>query len=208
MAVHFYFVPVIFNATPGPSGGRGPKYINWGANQGIVCSWNMIDEGHINVCFLAADVNLADHQLLFDQADVLSIDQRNGSSRDLDANATQAEIDALTGYLDNGTYFCPLGWANTSMTRREILRGIVSQFLFIQRITGITEGGTPLDWGITLATTWAELTQDQRNILTEAATSRGYEVDAVNNSTTMRQILRYVAVQRIDRQVFIGIAVL
>lgn len=201
-------MPIIFNATPGPSGGRGPKYMKWGANTGVDCAWNMIDDGNINVGMVAADTTLADHQFLFDQTDVLSVDPRTGTQRNLDANATQTEIDALLNYLEGGDYFCPLGWATTSMTRREILRGICSQFLFIQRMTGIMEGGTPLDWGITMNTTWAQLTQQQRDIITEAAVSRGFEVDGVQDSTTMRAILRYVAVQRIGQQVHIGVMTL
>lgn len=208
MTVHFYFMPVI-NLGEGPEGGRGPKYLRFGSNTSEVsCPWGMIDYGHIDVALLAADTTLAQHQYIFDKTDVLSIDPRTGVPRDLDQLATQAEVNALTTYLDNAGNFCPMDWADTSDTRRAILRGVCGMFLFIQNVTGILAGGTPKDWGITLDTTWTDLSSQQQSVLLQAATNLGYQVQVPAPTTRMRAILRYMAQQWGEKPIYISPAVL
>lgn len=203
MTTHYYFVPIERVDNEGiPS--RGPKYIKWRHDStSIPCPWSMIDYGLIDVAFIAADTDLSQHQQLFDQVDVLSVDPRNGNQRNLDANATQAEIDALAAYLDTSGNFVPMGWATTSDTRRSILRGICGIFLYMQRLTG-EAGSSPLDWGITLATTWGELTQQQRDWMMIAAVTLGFSVTEPASTVTMRQILRFFGNEWGSRQIALG----
>lgn len=185
MTVHLYFVPVVM-----PDGERVPKYVA-GSAPLVACNWGMMDYGLIDLAFLAADVTLAQHQTLFDQADVLSIDPRNGTSRNLDGLATAGEVAALKSYLDTAGNFVPMAWATTADTRRAILRGVCGMFLFMQRLHGLSNS-SPLTWGVTLATTWGQLTQQQRDWILQAAADIGYTGQTPANGTTLRTILKTV----------------
>ena len=191
MTVHLYFLPVQRVFDPKPA--RGPKYLKWlGNTDGVDCEWRMLDYGHIGVALVAADTTLALHQAAFDQPDVLSIDPRNGNQRDLDANATTAEVNALTSYLDTAGNFVPMNWATTSDTRRQILRGICGIFLFVQRLTAVSSGASPKDWGISLSTEISELSTEQRQWMLEAIADLRLSDKLPPESWSIRRVLRFL----------------
>ena len=204
MTQHYYFMPME-RIDLGEGGTiRGPKYFKWRGNPtGIDCPWSMIDYGMIDLAFVSADTTIADHQQIFDAADTLSVDPRNGNQRNLNATAAQGEIDALTAYLDTAAHFVPMGWATVTDTRRAILRGVCGIFMFVQRVT--TEAGSPpTEWGITLATTWAELTDQQRAWMRQAALTLGFPTNDPPAGTTMRQVLRFMGNNWGSRPIYFG----
>jgi hypothetical protein len=203
MPGHYYFFPVQRVVASGKLW-RGPKYLKWKENQaGIDVPWRMMDYGHIDLAFVAADVSLVQHQTLFDFPDILSIDPRSGVPRDLDALATQGEIDALVAYLDTAGNFVPMGWATTADTRRAILRGVCGIFLFVQRATGVA-GTPPTEWGVTLATTWGELSEQQKQWMRWSATSLGFTFDDPAENISMRQILKFMGDAWGSREISMG----
>lgn len=203
MTLHYYFLPVL-RVTNNDRIHRGPKYLKWTHNQdGEQVKWSMIDCGLFSTAFVACDSNITQHQTLFDYPDVLSIDPRNGNQRNLNANATDAEINALVNYLDTPGNFIPLGWATTADTRREILRGICGIFLFIQRATAVSRL-SPDQWGVTMNTTWVELTDQQRQWIRDAASSLGFGASDPPDEMTIRHILRYMGNHWGQRPIYMG----
>lgn len=184
MPIHLYFMPAT-TQTEGGKSFRAPKYMSSDHR------WSAIYYGMINVCLDAIDTNLVDHQTLFDTSDVLSVDPRTGDYIDLDGNATAGEITALKNYLDTAGNFCPMDWATTADTRRSIIRGVCGMFLFIQRVTALSNFVPPTQWGITMSTQWVSLATNRRDAMRQAAKDLGFVAADPANTTTMRQILRY-----------------
>lgn len=200
---HLYFIPVQRVIENGEVF-RGPKYLKWSRNPGgIAVKWSMIDYGLIDVALVAADVTLAQHQQAYDRSDVLSIDPRNGTQRNLDANITEPERAALVAYLDTANNFVPMQWASTTDTRRQVIRGICGIFLFVQRVTVLSSMAIG-DWGITLGTTWSELTDQQRGWIRDAARSLQFDADDPGPSVTVRQIIRSMANRLQERTFYLG----
>lgn len=186
MTVHYYFIPLITVGTP-PM--RSPKYSKSPTNPAGFSPYRSLPYGNIDVALVTADIDLTTHQALCDAADVLSVDPRNGIKRDLDGLAVQGEIDALSAYLESAGNFVPMHWANTTQTRRYILRQVAYLFLFMQRLTQFA-GSAPTTWGITFTTTWAQLTAEQQEWINATLASFNYTGDPVPGGATMRQILR------------------
>ena len=84
-----------------------------------------------------------------------------------------------------------------------MLRGVCGIFLFVQRLTAEAES-PPSQWGITLATTWAELTDEQRAWMRQAALTLGFDRTDPADGTTMRQILRFMGNKWGSRPVLFG----
>lgn len=205
MTIHVYFDPIIRVEMP-DGVHRIPKYFFGGIEgvDGIHGPRSMMAHGFIDLGVVVANISLADHEFLFDQPDVLSVDPRSGQPRDLDEFATQAEINALVNYLDNANAFVPMGWASTADTRRAILRGVCIMFQFSSSLSMVAGFLPANQLGFTLNTQWGDLTPQQQGWFHDAAGRIGLPSQEVSDQTTVRQILRFIADSWGEREILLG----
>ncbi len=90
-------------------------------------------------------------------------------------------------------YDIPAHWVATGATYRSVLRGVACIMLLAQRLR--RNNGQLLPQGITLDSTIADLTQNQRNTLEAACVSLGWSTEGVPGATTLRAFIRGVSQQ-------------
>ncbi len=182
MAVRFYVVPKI-----GTGGGSTvtrdafrPKYI-----EAIGVTWAAVNYGAEATFLVGADVSAAQHASISANADVTSIPANLDTQVGANLTATQNALEALN---------IPADWVTAAHTYRQIITLVVKLFKVLQRLNGRWQQ-TIFEAGITLSTTMAELTQNQRDRLQDVADSFGINNSGVTGTTTIRQTLRILAQQ-------------
>lgn len=124
---------------------------------------------------------------------------------DLESNPGQGAVDQLQTFLENNNI--PAGWVSTSLTWREITRGVVQIFLFIQRYTGDCNGPAVFTGGVTLNSTFASLPLAVRQALQCSATAQNFDTSSLTGASTLRQILRTMGQQWGNTPIFCGIEI-
>lgn len=177
MAKRFYIVPKVDNG----AGGFDPKYIvEMGLQSGA------IDYGLEDTFLIGAEVTTEQHQELASQLDAIAI------PANLDSNIGLTALSTVKDKLEG--LHVPADWVTTNHTYRQVLRLVGKLFLYMQRFHG-RELRKFFESGITLGTRVNQLTQAQRNAMTDAAESLGLSIAGITNTMTLRQALKILADQ-------------
>lgn len=186
---------------------RGPMYLAWrynpptGGQEGVLsASWSAKDYGTVNVMLVVAEVTPEQHAILAERPDVYPFPQ------DLDQNVPQAALSALVGFLEAA--YIPANWISGSDTWRTVLRIVTAMFLFMQRLSAVSAGTNPLQWGVTMNTQWRSIPTTYQAWIVEAFSSQGYDPSWIRSNTTIRQILKTAADRWGERPIFFGMETL
>jgi hypothetical protein len=179
-------MPLIVGGGPSKLG-RKPKFTPAG--------YSIIPYGAENVCILSADVDAATHTTISADSQVSAF------PANLLANLTSGAVTQAQGFLDGLNI--PSQWVNTGIT-------YIQMILIIGRIFEVSQMfersiGKLFANGITLSTTFSALPIGTKNTLTQIATSRGWDTSGLTGSSTMRQILKFMADQFPDPIQILGI---
>jgi hypothetical protein len=175
---------------------RGPKYLRWRFNpEGLDVPWSAKDYGLIDACLVAADVTQEQHEALVAEIDVVA------APVDIDQDISELAIPEIQTVLE--ALRIPSQWVTTDYTYRDLLRMVAGLFMFAQRHHGLWN--EPLiDNVAQLDVQWNQIPLDRRQRVVDTADSFGYEYGDITGTWTVRQILRYLAVQWSDTPVHFG----
>lgn len=152
------------------------------------------NEGHYLVAVEAeADV----HAALAALPNVLALPE------DLDSRITG--VTALRAALEARNI--PAHWITTSLTYRQALRGLAGMFQF----AGVYHAETGLNLfraGIDLTTRMNQIPAAERSRLTEVVAKTGLDTSGVAGTTTVRQLLKLLGDQWLDRPIYLGSGVI
>jgi len=177
--IRWYVLPLVGAGTDDDP--RRPAYV---ADTGA--AWAGMDYGAEPIMLVRANVSSAQHAAIAANADVIAV------PADLDAAiggtlaTAQARLEAVQ---------IPADWMTAGMTWRQALRGVAAVFQLGQRLNGLGLAARLFGGGITLSTTFGELSANVRTRLAAMADSFGFDRSAVAAGTTLRQALRGLAVQ-------------
>lgn len=185
-----YFMPTITNAR----GVTVPKYASTFLQGGLApgssfshSHFGMMDfrgEGH---CLVHSDCDSAADAAVSANADVQRLPDN------LDENLTAGQVTAVGNHLES--FHIPADWVTTALTWRTVLRRIAGLYQFIQRYKGLGGPGPIFGGAVTLSTTFASLPLTARNALVGTANSFGYDTSALSGASTVRAILKTMALQ-------------
>lgn len=156
--------------------------------------------GAEGVCLVAVDVSSLDHGIISGNSDVLSFPEN------LDANpGSAARNTAVTALEARGI---PAGWVQAGMSWRQILRSVAK----IVRVTKEMDGaanliGRLLSNGRTLSTQLQDLPQGIRQRMIAYAQRNGWDTSGLSNTSTIRQILKFLADQVPGNPVLRGVEI-
>jgi len=190
VAIRVYIVPAMGDGLT-PATAWRPSYVPAGVRP------YFIPYGDELVYLLAVDVTPAEHAVIAAQVPVTVVPQDLSSTVTAQAEPTvQAELDS---------WGIPGQWVAQGMTYSTVLKGVAAVFQIANRL--LSFGARLLPPGITLSTTMAQLTQQQRDRLQAVADSLNLSTAGVVGGTTLRQFLRIVAAQW-SRQLRLGSLIL
>lgn len=170
---------------------RVPKYM-----AELVGEWQSLDYGSQDVCLVAMDGTEAEHQVLTDHADVMTV------PADLNANLTSGQVTAAQAALE--TLRIPAGWINTTFTWREVVRIVCGMFVLngrvwvLQAVRGVLGRSSILN-GRPLTTQVNQLPSGLRTDITTAAGDLGLDLSGITLTTTLRTALHTLGVQFLSR---------
>lgn len=154
---------------------RRPKYVE---NFGV--AWAAMDFGQAPVFLVAATLAPAVEDTLTPNADFFKVPV------DLDTLLTDPQVTAVNARLE--PLGLPADWVNNGFTWRQVIRGVLSIFLFAQRAqVNIAQAN--------LDQTFSQLSAAVRQRLQDAAASLGLSTAGITGATPVRQLMRAVAVQ-------------
>jgi hypothetical protein len=187
MSFRLYIVPIVGTGTK--SDPRRPKYFSDGTL--INPTWSGIDYGFEPWMFVGADLSAANDALIVSEPDAFAI------PFNLEANLTNPQVNSVKNKLE--AINVPAGWVNTTLTWRTVVRTVLGMFLFQQRLGGVyveTNGGKPpqlFSGGVSLATTFGELSIAMQAAIVATAQSFGFSTAGLTSNTTLRVILKALA---------------
>lgn len=194
MAIRLFLVPIVTGTAIHPltlqevTLPRAPKYRELYAG----APWGGIDFGFEPVYLLVADVDATMLAALVANADVTAIPANLDNT--LGANRQTAE-DALESRN------LPGDWVTTGMTWRFVVRAVTGVLTFAGRFGVVTGGGRLFPPGVTMTTTYAELSQEIRDKIRQTLDALGYDRGPagaggpLTATSTMRDLLRLIGQQ-------------
>ena len=151
-------------------------------------NWGRVRYGDDMLCVASVDISPAEHAVLVAHSDVLSLPENLNSNMSAGAVAqAQTKLEALR---------VPADWVSTSFTYKQFVHRVAAIFLFAQRFRGHAKE-LLFSAGVTLNTQFNELPQAKRIKLKEAAESMNLDTSSLTATSTIRQILKAMAVQRV-----------
>lgn len=186
MAVRVYIMPLVTGG--GASGhGRKAKYTPPG--------YHIIPYGAENVCILAADVDDATHATIAADPDVSALPQN------LAGHLSAGAVTQAQAFLDGLNI--PFQWVDTSLTYVQLIRIIGKIFEVAQLFEASI--GTLFTGGVTLGTHFNALPQATRTTLIQIATDHGWDTSGLSGTSTVRQVLKFMADQYPDPIQLLGV---
>lgn len=152
-----------------------------------------MDMGDEPVCIVVADVG-SDHAAFAAETDVLALPS------DLDQQVG-AQLATVQNALESRNI--PAGWVQGTHTYRQVIRVVAQAFQFMQRLQ-VVRPGRLFTGGATLDTRFNQLPVAVRNALVAAATDLGYDTSTLSGTSTLRNILKTMADQWRQIELFIG----
>lgn len=185
MTLRFYIVPMVQVGNV-----RGPVHFASRAGEadpeldGVRGAFK--DYGLIPVMMVAAEVDSAQQTYLDTLADIQPV------PANIDNVIGAGQVATVQTALEN--FNIPGTWVNAGDSYRVVMREIFGYFDFMQRLTAIT-GINPLTLGISLSTQFSQLNQTWQDAITRSLSELGYDASGLTGATTLRQLLRNVALQ-------------
>lgn len=190
MAWHLYLLPMIDSGNPRM--GRVPKYI-----LGVATSAAVSPFGFQGDCLCAADVTNPLDAAIASNPDASKIPDN------LDATLGAGAVATVQGILEARNI--PAQWVTGALTWRRLLRIVWAIFTFVTRFATVNQITTAfLSGGITLDTTFASLSAQNRQRLLDTAADMNFNTDGFTGASTLRQILKGVADQWGEREFELG----
>lgn len=189
MATRLYVLPIVGTGASA-SDSRRPKYTD---THLLGVAWTMMDMGDEPVCIVVADVG-SDHAAFAAETDVLALPS------DLDQQVG-AQLATVQNALESRNI--PAGWVQGTHTYRQVIRVVAQAFQFMQRLQ-VVRPGRLFTGGATLDTRFNQLPVAVRNALVAAATDLGYDTSTLSGTSTLRNILKTMADQWRQIELFIG----
>lgn len=174
--VRIYLMPIIVDA----DGDRVVKY------QSELPGYSAMDYGNEPVALVASDVTGPQHSALAAHPDVIAVPADLNSTIGGALGQAQAALEAFN---------VPADWLTSGMTWRVAVGGVARIFQLAQRVQGHGWVARILSGGVDLSTQFGDLPFDVRAHLIVMADSFGFDRSGINASSTLRQILRALAVQ-------------
>jgi hypothetical protein len=159
---------------------------------GIV--YNIMDMGNEPWCIVVADVSTAIHNQLAAFADVRVI-----PDLDTTVGAQVGQVQTLLEEMN-----IPAGWVAGGQTYRTVIRVVAAMFQFLQVLQGRFPNVRLFDTGVTLATRFNQLPAGVRSNLQDVAASLGYDTSSLVGSSTIRVILKAMADQWRQTEIYLG----
>lgn len=186
MTIRVYIMPMI---TGGGKGGvaRKPKYTPTG--------WACIPYGSENVCIMSANVDAATHSTISSDAQVSAL------PTNLNNNLTTGAVNQAQTFFDNLNI--PSQWVSTSITYTQLIRNTGRIFEIAQCFEGSI--GKLFVGGVTLSTQFQNLPTNVKSVLQNIAISRGWDTSGLTATSTVRQILKFMADQFTDPIQLLGV---
>jgi len=147
-----------------------------------------MDYGADPVFLVLADVTNPQHNQLNNQNDVTSIIQYANLDNTVPANAVTAVRNGLEALN------IPGNWVDSTDTWRFVMRIVMSCFQFQQRVHGMN-GRSVFREGVDLSRTWSSLPVGIRTDIQAAADSFGWDYSSLTGASTLREVLRTLAIQ-------------
>lgn len=195
MAFRLYLVPVVGTGTRADP--RRPKYF---ADGTVTGGWGGADYGFEPWMVVGADLSTADNATIAGQADTLVL------PANLDGLLTAGNVTTVQTKLE--AIFVPADWVTTAQTWRQVVRIVLGMFGLLQRFHGIHGNVRLFGSGITLETTFSQLSQTVRDELQLTASSLGVSTAGIVGATSIRQAWKILSDQMQDRGVVInGVAI-
>lgn len=175
MAIRYYFMPLTGTGTRQDP--RLPKYRATDVPGG---AYTLLPYGAEPICCVRLDVTPAQHTALTAHTDVLAVP----------ADLTQP-VGASLPAVQNGLEILniPSHWLTSTHTYRQVLRGILTVFMFVQTVHGVTADRLFAS-GITLNTPFSQLPAAMRQALQDAAARGAFDASGLTGATTLRQLLQ------------------
>lgn len=180
--IRFYVMPIVGTGTSRLDA-RRPKYLDAYPD----LQWAMMDYGLEPVCLVCVrNIDQTTHDALVANADVLA------APENIDANLSTPAVTVIGNFFE--ALNIPGGWLSPSLTYRTVLRTVAGLFQFAQRWHGMGGGAIFTD-GLDLSVTYAALPTAKKTMLIDVADSFGYDYSSLGASSTLRQILKFLADQ-------------
>lgn len=190
MAHRLYLTPLSGSGTKLDP--RRPKYAADAESRDI--PWAMMDFGAEPLCLFSADIPDDLHAQFAAQPDVLAL------PLNLD-QAIGAQLTTVQNALESRNI--PAQWILDTHTYRQVIRIVAQLCQFLQRLNGLTASRL-FKSGITLDTRFNQLSVTMRQLLVDAATSFNYNTSSLSGTSTLRNILKTMADQWSQIEMFIG----
>jgi hypothetical protein len=156
--------------------------------------WRSLDYGLEPYFLVSMDVTPEQHADLVANADVLAFPSN------LQATLTNGAVTAIQTELDARNI--PVQNLTTSTTYADVLRRIIRVFNFGIRMHVL--GWQVFPPGVTLSTTFSQLSAAQKSRLQSAADSYGWDTSGLSGASTMQQMIRTLVVQTMPAFNFAG----
>ncbi len=154
------------------------------------------NEGHYLV---AADADEATH------ATLAALPRVNQIPANLDQNLSAGAVTVVEAALEARNI--PAHWVSTNLTYRQVLRVVVGIFQFASLYYRL-HTLTLFRGGVNLETRVNQIPQAERDRLSSAAAAAQLDVSQITGTTTVRQILRLLGEQWLERPVRLGTEVI
>lgn len=162
------------------------------AGVGTVASMSFGNGGHFLVSVDAtADAHTA----------IAALPRVTALPANLDQNLTAGAVTTVQTALEARNI--PAHWVSISLTYRQVLRVVAGMFQFAQiyyaqHTLNLFRGGVNLDTRVN------QIPQVERDRLSSAAQAAGLDASGITGTTTVRQILRELGEQWLDRPIYLG----
>lgn len=182
-----YFIPVV---TVAESNYRCPAYLPHRFNPALVgledvaWAWELAFLEDIGL--VAAEVTVAQHALLNAQPGVVAV------PANLDGVITAGQATAIRTRLEGSR--TPAEWCQTGLTYREVLRGVLGVWQVHNRLVAVLQRRL---WsaGLSPDSLVSDLPSDARQALRERLEDMGLDTSGVQESDTLRAVLRALSLQ-------------
>ncbi len=154
------------------------------------------NEGTMLVC---ADTDAATHATFAALPRVIQL------PADLDQNLSAGAVTTVEAALEARNI--PAHWVSTNLTYRQVLRVVAGMFQFAQ-VYHAQHDLNLFRGGVNLNTRVNQIPQAERDRLNSAAQTAGLDTSGITGTTTVRQILRSLGEQWLERPVYLGSGVI
>lgn len=188
-AWRFYIVPVIGSGTAADC--RRPKYVRPNCQAAPVAPYSFIDYGFEGIGLVLADTTVDQDSAVTAQPDVFRIPDNLDQTLGGAATAIQTKLES---------WHLPGDWVTGATTYRTLIKVSIGVFLFVQRYISVSGNNLAIITGaVTLNTQFGSLSLKARQDLSTAAKQLKLDTSQVTGTTTVREMLKMIGNQAINK---------